>query len=156
MTYQPQYQAVNNSKIRVLPNAQNQNNNLKVVYLGAPEFTKENLPQQEDIIYQFQNLIQARYADDQLDLETMASSLMLSQVQLYRKVKLFVNQGPIAYLKAYRLQKAIELLANSNVLNISEIAYRVGFTDPNYFSRVFSSRFGQAPSAYRKKVQGVF
>lgn len=156
MTYQPQYQAANTPQLRFLTDTQDRSNNLKVVYLGAPEFTKENLPQQEDVIYQFQKLIQERYADDRLDLETIARELMLSQIQLYRKVKQFVNQGPISYLKAYRLQKAIELLANTNALNISEIAYRVGFTDPNYFSRVFSSKFGQTPSAYRKKTQQTY
>jgi AraC-like DNA-binding protein len=34
--------------------------------------------------------------------------------------------------------------------NISEIAYEVGFNDPNYFSRAFSREFGQAPSDCRK------
>jgi len=122
--------------------------NNQSVFPITQEFTKENLPQQEDIFHQFQQFIQANYSDDQLKLSTIACALCISQVQLYRKVKPFVNSSLINYLRAYRLQKSTELLANSNVLSIAEVAYRVGFNDPNYFSRVFTATFDQTPSEY--------
>ena len=154
MNWQPQIQASTNQQFSFSDDLTDREGKSKVVYLGTPEFTKENLPQQEDVLYQFQDLIQKRYTDDQLDLDTIAKEMCLSQIQLYRKIKQLANQSPINYLRAYRLQKAIELLANSNALSIADIAYRVGFSDPNYFSRVFSANFGLSPSDYRKKAQG--
>jgi hypothetical protein len=44
---------------------------------------------------------------------------------------------------------AMQLLQHSEQ-NVAEIAYRVGFNDPNYFSRAFSKEFGAAPSDFRK------
>jgi transcriptional regulator GlxA family with amidase domain len=51
------------------------------------------------------------------------------------------------YLRALRLRKAQELLADSS-LNIAEVAYAVGFEDPKYFSRVFSEEFGVSPGHF--------
>jgi len=47
-----------------------------------------------------------------------------------------------------RLQRAAVLLKTTDK-NVSEIAYEVGFSDPNYFSRAFHEEFGEAPSAMR-------
>jgi transcriptional regulator GlxA family with amidase domain len=55
------------------------------------------------------------------------------------------------YLRALRLQKAKELLSASK-LNISEIAFAVGFEDPKYFSRVFSEEFGLSPASFRSSA----
>ena len=152
MNQQPQIPSTTNQNFNNSYNQKKWNENRIVGYPNKPEFTRESLPQQEDMLYQFLDFIQKHYADEQLNLDTIAKAMSMSQKQLHRKVKQFVNQSPISYLRAYRLQKSIELLVNSNVLSISEIAYRVGFSDPNYFSRVFSTTFDQTPSEYRKKV----
>jgi len=47
-----------------------------------------------------------------------------------------------------RLQRAAVLLKTTEK-NVSEIAYEVGFSDPNYFSRAFHEEFGRAPGGYR-------
>jgi transcriptional regulator GlxA family with amidase domain len=57
------------------------------------------------------------------------------------------------YLRAMRLRKAQELLTDSG-LNVSEVAYAVGFEDPKYFSRVFSEAFGVSPAAFRASARG--
>ena len=56
---------------------------------------------------------------------------------------------PIAYRKNLRLQYARELLVSSQ-FNVSEIAYKAGFLDPLYFSRMFRKAFGVAPSSLIK------
>ncbi len=48
-----------------------------------------------------------------------------------------------------RLERARHLLQTTE-LNVSEIAYQVGFSDPNYFSRAFHDTYGEAPGAMRK------
>ena len=37
---------------------------------------------------------------------------------------------------------------NEGIRNITEIAYRVGFNDPKYFTRCFTKKYGISPSSY--------
>ena len=73
----------------------------------------------------------------------------MSKIQVYRKLKALIGKTPSVFIRNIRLQKGKELLENSN-LTISEIAYDIGFGDPNYFSRTFQKEFGKSPSAIRK------
>ncbi|MFT4534639.1 MAG: hypothetical protein ACI9P5_002000 [Saprospiraceae bacterium] len=60
-----------------------------------------------------------------------------------------LDNTPNHYIRQLRFSKAIEYLETSDY-NVSEICYRVGFSDPNYFSRVFSQEFGRSPSRFRQ------
>jgi transcriptional regulator GlxA family with amidase domain len=71
----------------------------------------------------------------------------LSRAQLYRKLQSLTGRSVNEHLNAIRLEKARHLLKTSN-MNISEVAYDVGFNDPKYFGRVFSEAFGQSPSEF--------
>ena len=73
----------------------------------------------------------------------------MSKMQVYRKLKALQDKTPSAFMRSVRLQKGKELLQNSD-LNISEIAYEIGFSDPNYFSRTFQKEFGSSPKDFRK------
>lgn len=83
-----------------------------------------------------------------LDTTFLCKSIGISQSQLYRKIKAITNETPSSYIRKIRLKKAKELLTNTGY-NISEVAYAVGFNDPNYFSRVFHKQYGQSPTLYR-------
>jgi AraC-like DNA-binding protein len=66
--------------------------------------------------------------------------------------KLFVNyleSTPQEYLNNLRINKSVELLADRNI-PVKEIAYRVGYSTPQYFSRMFSAKYGFSPQVYRK------
>jgi len=56
------------------------------------------------------------------------------------------------FLNRFRMRKARELLAATS-LTVSEVADRVGFTDPSYFCRVFRKLCGTTPQAYRESGQ---
>ena len=56
------------------------------------------------------------------------------------------------YVKNYRIAKAKELLAGTN-LKLYEIAEKVGYSDSKYFSRIFKEITGQLPTDYRKSVK---
>ncbi len=81
----------------------------------------------------------------------LAATLAMSKSQLYRKLKALTNKTPSHYIRISRLTKGKELLQNTN-LNISEIAYNVGFTDPNYFSRAFQQEFRKSPRDFRNSL----
>jgi AraC-like DNA-binding protein len=51
------------------------------------------------------------------------------------------------FIRSIRLQQALVFMETTQY-NVSEIAYKVGFNDPAYFTRVFKKQFGQSPSYY--------
>lgn len=67
--------------------------------------------------------------------------------------KIFTNAlktTPANYISLLRMNAALPLLLN-NEHNIKEIAYKLGFYDDAYFSRVFKNHYGITPGEYRKK-----
>ena len=72
----------------------------------------------------------------------------LSRVQLYRKVKTLTDSTPIELLRTARLNRAYQLLLTSD-LSVSEIAYKVGFTSPSYFTKCFKDEYGKVPGEVR-------
>lgn len=71
-------------------------------------------------------------------------------MQMYRKLKSLTNLSGNEFIKNIRLKKAVQLLESEN-FNIAEVAYKVGFNDPSYFSRMFKKQYGKAPSEYVEK-----
>ena len=90
--------------------------------------------------------------DTDLKIDDMAAAVSLGRTVFYGKLKSIVGMTPIDFLRHVRLQKAQQLLANSS-LNVSEIAYTVGFSDPKYFSKIFRKELGVSPTEYRAQMQ---
>ena len=101
----------------------------------------------EEFIIKVKNTILEHLDNTDLNIELLSESLKLSRHQLYRKLKAITGITPIGFIRQIRLNVALELL-KTNDYNISEIAYKVGFNDPNYFSRVFYQTFSKSPSEY--------
>ena len=53
------------------------------------------------------------------------------------------------YINNFRLEQAKSMLQDPG-FTISEVAYKTGFSSPNYFSTVFKNKFGISPNAFRK------
>ena len=81
--------------------------------------------------------------------DELAQALGISQRQLYRKLKGITGNTVHEFITKVKMNQAEELLRNSN-LSISQIAYKVGFSEPSNFSRTFSKHFGCSPSQYLK------
>ena len=95
-----------------------------------------------------QQLLEANLDDETFGVLQLAQAIYLSECQLYRKVKARTGQSTAAYMRSYRLARGRQLLSNSQ-LSVREIAYRVGFSDPCYFSRTFSREYGLSPTRAR-------
>jgi DNA-binding response OmpR family regulator len=78
----------------------------------------------------------------------LAKFLVMSDSQLYRKLKAISNTSTAVFIRKVRLEKGKELLKSSD-LSISEIAYATGFNDPNWFSKAFKEEFKQSPTKFR-------
>ena len=73
----------------------------------------------------------------------------MSRSNLFRKIKALTGQSVTLFIRNLRLEKAKGLLETTE-MNVSEVCFKVGFTSPNYFSRIFQKVFGVAPSGLRK------
>lgn len=94
-------------------------------------------------------VINKNLSNPDFTVDDFADAMSLGHTILYRKVKGITGYAPKSYLRIMRMKKAAELLLDPNV-NISEVAYSVGLSDPLYFSKCFKQQFGVTPSSYRK------
>ena len=101
-------------------------------------------------IHEFMSLVEANIDNEAFAVEDICKSIGISRVQLYRKVKALLDINVNDYILSTRLQKAKYLLQNED-LPIGEVAYKVGFSTPAYFSQVFKSKFGVTPKAFKEK-----
>ena len=99
---------------------------------------------------EFTSLVESNIANDEFGVENICKQLGVSKVQLYKKVKALMNIHVNDYIIDTRLQKARYLLQHEE-LSIGEVAYKVGFSSPAYFSTVFKSKFGVTPKAFKGK-----
>lgn len=89
--------------------------------------------------------------DESFGINEVCSAIGLSRTQLHRKLKALTGLSTSIFIREIRLQQAFELLIKSQ-LSISEIAYAVGFSDPNYFTKVFHDKYKKTPTSIREKT----
>lgn len=103
----------------------------------------------DEFFTNLRNAIAVHSGDENFHVVHLCKKLGISRVQLFRKLKALTGNSASQFVRSYRLNKAKVLLTDTD-LNISEIAFEVGFKDPAYFTRAFTREFGIAPSAFRK------
>ncbi len=94
------------------------------------------------------DIIEENISNADFKIETFAQSFNMSRTTFFRKLKGITGYPPNEYLRIVRMKKAAELLMTTD-LNVSEISYKVGISDPFYLSKCFKAQFGKSPSQYR-------
>lgn len=94
------------------------------------------------------------YYGENIATRDIAASAAVSDSECLRCFKHVLGTTPIKYLVAYRLRKASDLLATTD-LRVSEVADRCGFRDMSYFSKAFREAYGTTPSAYASDRRGT-
>ena len=69
---------------------------------------------------------------------------------MYNKIKGLTGKSPVELIQEFRMEKATYYL-KSGQFSVSETSYKVGFSDPGYFSRSFKKHFGITPAEYIKQ-----
>ena len=97
--------------------------------------------------------IQKMYKDPNLDVPELAGAMGLSRGMLNEKIQNTLGLSTVQFIRTYRLNVAKEMICNgtNDDMNISEIAYEVGFNDPKYFTKCFTKEFDATPSELHKK-----
>lgn len=95
--------------------------------------------------------ISENFANGEISVIILAQLMNMSRTSFTTKIKIATNQTPGKYLQEYKMRRAVLLLLSSHEIQISEVAYAVGFADPKYFGIVFKKYYGISPSEYRKR-----
>jgi AraC-like DNA-binding protein len=98
------------------------------------------------------NTLEEHLSDENFGIAELCELLNISRTQLHRKLKKRTGLSTSHYIRFLRLQMAKELLRDPS-LNVSEVAFAVGFSNAAYFSRVFKAQYGVPPSEARNPVQ---
>lgn len=106
-------------------------------------------PMEDEFVTRVRNAINDRLDDDKFSVMHLCRAVFLSRTQLHKKLKALTGLPAREFITELRLFTALDLLKTTD-LSITEIAYRVGFSDPNYFTRCFTAKFGKPPSETRK------
>ncbi|HKS29567.1 MAG TPA: helix-turn-helix domain-containing protein [Pyrinomonadaceae bacterium] len=91
------------------------------------------------------------HMDRELPIEELASAAYLSPFHFARLFKKLTGASPHAYLASLRVQRAQQLLAETD-LSISELSARVGYSSPSHFSKAFRQSTGLTPRAFRASL----
>lgn len=110
--------------------------------------TEEEVSRLDDrdkaFVKQLHDIIKSNMGNSDFGVEDIGAEIGLSRVQLYRKVKAITGSSVVDLLRKARLAKARRLL-EANSMNISEVAYEVGFSSPSYFTKCFKDEYGMLP-----------
>ncbi len=101
-------------------------------------------------VKELEDLILAHLDDPKLSIEFLCERMSMSRSQLHRRIKAGSGLSTSHFIRHVRLEASKKLLIESD-LNISEIAYSVGLSSPQNFSKYFAENYGVTPSAFRKK-----
>jgi YesN/AraC family two-component response regulator len=80
-------------------------------------------------------------------VEDLGVELGISRAYVYKKIMALTGKSPLEFIRTIRLQHAAQLLEKSQ-LSVSEVAYKVGFNNPKYFTKYFKEQYHVLPSQY--------
>jgi len=92
------------------------------------------------------------YDTSTLSLDYLSNELKIHPVHISRVASKYLSMSLGEYIRQHKIKKALPLLLDSSN-SLTEIAYKVGFSDQSHFNRVFKSFFKMSPSLYRKSVK---
>ncbi|WP_020537582.1 hybrid sensor histidine kinase/response regulator transcription factor [Lewinella cohaerens] len=111
-----------------------------------PEPAIEEAIEIEDaFIRKVREVVAENSADENFALPQLCQKIGMSRSQLFRKMKALIAESPSSFIRNHRLNEAKKLLETTE-MNVSEVAWKVGYKDPAHFSKSFQEVFGVLPS----------
>lgn len=113
-----------------------------------PVFKKITIKSSDELLLEkVTTYIDENISDPLLNVEKLAYHVGMSRVHMHRKLKELTNQSARDYIRNIRLKQAGILLGEKK-LNISEVAYALGFANLSHFSSSFKDFYGMSPKEY--------
>jgi YesN/AraC family two-component response regulator len=97
--------------------------------------------------------INKNLADPDFNVANLSREIGMSKAVLYKKFQALAHVPIGEFIKTLRLRKAAVLFAEDK-LNVTEVAWEVGFNDRKYFSKEFKKFSGKSPSEYIEAMKG--
>lgn len=104
----------------------------------------------EKFLIKINKIIADNLDNTDLNIMFICKEIGMSRASLYNKLKAITDMGANDYVNKLRMEKAI-LLVTTTDLTVTEIAEKVGFSTPRYFSTAFKQYTGETPTSYKKK-----
>lgn len=101
----------------------------------------------EQFLTRLMSLLESHISDPDFNVSKLVSEIGMSRPVLFRKAKILTGSSIINLIRSRRLKMAETLLKQKKVA-VSEVAFKVGYTDPKYFSKSFRSEYGKTPREY--------
>ncbi|WP_346860193.1 two-component regulator propeller domain-containing protein [uncultured Draconibacterium sp.] len=123
---------------------------LKQKYTGTVVLEPKNVvitSHDEKFLQRAIEIVEENISDSELDIENFSVKVGVSRMQLYRKLHALTDMTVKEFIRHIRLKRASQLLSQ-NKMNISEVAYEVGFKDLSHFRKCFKREFGMSASEY--------
>lgn len=98
-------------------------------------------------------MVMQHLADSDYDRETFANDMAMGESTLYNKVKNCTGQTVIGFINSIRLNEAKHLMQDNPRILVGDLAMRVGFNTPKYFSKCFKKEFGIFPKEYAEQLK---
>ena len=106
-------------------------------------------PWKKEFVDKVNNIVMEHLSDPEFGIDALADALNMSTNQLFKKVKAIMNTTPYNVIVQIRMTAAAQLMKQGN-LNISEVAYKVGYQELSNFSRSFKKFYNVSPREYLK------
>lgn len=120
---------------------------------GKIEFTPEEIvitDRDEELIQKVMRWLEDNVSDAEVTVDQLATYVGMGRTSMYNKIKGLTGKSPVELIQEFRMEKATYYL-KSGQYSVSETSYKVGFSDPGYFSRSFKKHFGISPAEYIKQ-----
>jgi len=104
----------------------------------------------EEFIKKAISLVERHMDDSGFSVEQLGSEMGMSRSHLYKKMMAIIGKSPNDFIHTLRMKRARQLLEQSG-MNVSEVAYAVGFSSPRRFTVCFKKEFNDIPSAFMGK-----
>lgn len=118
---------------------------INVFFLSLEEMSSKNNP-----VFLITQYIQTHFSNENLSIKEIADSIHLTPAYICQVFKKETGKTVNQYVTEYRLEKAKEFLKDKQA-KLVEVASKSGYSDANYFTRIFKKSFGFTPSEYREK-----
>jgi signal transduction histidine kinase/ligand-binding sensor domain-containing protein/DNA-binding response OmpR family regulator len=92
-------------------------------------------------------VVEENITDSELDIETFSEKVGVSRMQLYRKLHALTDMTVKEFIRHIRLKRAAQMLVQKK-MNVSEVAYEVGFKDLSHFRKCFKREYGMSATEY--------
>ena len=98
-------------------------------------------------------VMERNYDNSEFGVQELADEMRMNRSVLSKMLNAEAGQPTAQFIRNYRLDIAKKMITeNVANRNITEIAYRVGFNDPKYFTRCFTKQYGVSPSSYKDSL----